>query len=825
MAKQSLTRSLYFSERISGAMTGIFDYPLTIVEAPMGYGKTTAVREHLKSTHANVLWQTLHDNSVDNFWNGFCFLFNKMDQSRSQSLSQLGFPNDKVSLQEALKLIQEIKLPKKTVLCIDDYHLVNETEVGNFIELIVVNEIDNLHIVLTGRFIELPNMEELSLKGYLFHITKDAFELMPNDIMNYYKLCGISLKKTEAEKLYTITEGWISALYLLMLNFKEKGSIMTTDNIYKLVESAVYTPFSEDIKDFLLTMCLFDSFTKKQAVHIWGNEEAVDFLTEITRKNAFVNYDTSAGTYYIHSIFSNFLQEIFERKDADYKKNLYQKTGYWYLLTREYLTAMHYFYTAGDFENLLSVLELDKGNSFGNEQKELIIKYVEECPGEIKQRHIAALLVYAMALVTFNEMGLFKKTCEEITVLIQNSSLDPDSVNSLMGELELLASFTRYNDIVGMSKHHKRALELMKKPSVFMEAKGSWTFGSPSVLYMFYRESGKLEQEVYEIKEAMPYYYRLTNGHGMGAEYVMAAEWHFNKGDFESAEITAYKALFQARSGNQPNIAICAMFLLVRLSLIKGDYTHVLTLFKEMYEEIDERKVYMLIHMIDMCKGFVNAFLQQEDQIPEWLTEGDFTSNRLYFPARAFSNIIFGRALLINGEYLKLLGISGQFLGIASIFPNLLAKVYTVIYIAAVNYRIYRRDEAVEAIKQALEMAIPDKLYMPFVENCDYIKPLLEDLYAQGIYCDEIPRILELYKPYQKAVEHIKETYFMEKKPKLTKREAEIAELAAQGFSNKAIGEKLFISQNTVKTQLKNIFQKLDVSSRSLLKQHFEKTI
>jgi ATP/maltotriose-dependent transcriptional regulator MalT len=28
---------------------------------------------------------------------------------------------------------------------------------------------------------------------------------------------GISVKKTEGEKLYSITEGWISALYLLML--------------------------------------------------------------------------------------------------------------------------------------------------------------------------------------------------------------------------------------------------------------------------------------------------------------------------------------------------------------------------------------------------------------------------------------------------------------------------------------------------------------------------------------------------------------------------------------------------------------------------------
>ncbi len=175
-----------------------------------------------------------------------------------------------------------------------------------------------------------------------------------------------------------------------------------------------------------------------------------------------------------------------------------------------------------------------------------------------------------------------------------------------------------------------------------------------------------------------------------------------------------------------------------------------------MYEELEQNKVYMLIHTIDMCIGFVNAFFQQSGKIPDWLAEGDFNSNRLNFPTRAFSNIIYGRVLLIKGEYLKLLGIAEHFRGIASVFPNILANIYTTIYLAAVNERINRRDEAVEAIKQALNIAMPDKGYMPFVENCDYIKPLLEDLYTHGVFnCKDILRILELYKPYQKAKEQI----------------------------------------------------------------------
>src|SRR5437879_2138340 len=51
-------------------------------------------------------------------------------------------------------------------------------------------------------------------------------------------------------------------------------------------------------------------------------------------------------------------------------------------------------------------------------------------------------------------------------------------------------------------------------------------------------------------------------------------------------------------------------------------------------------------------------------------------------------------------------------------------------------------------------------------------------------------------------------------KPWLSDREKEILQLVAQGFRNKEIGEKLFISEQTVKNHLHNIFDKLGVSDR-----------
>jgi len=49
----------------------------------------------------------------------------------------------------------------------------------------------------------------------------------------------------------------------------------------------------------------------------------------------------------------------------------------------------------------------------------------------------------------------------------------------------------------------------------------------------------------------------------------------------------------------------------------------------------------------------------------------------------------------------------------------------------------------------------------------------------------------------------------------ISKREYEVLELIAQGFSNQEIAEKLFVSTSTVKTHTSNLFGKLDVRRRT----------
>ena len=49
----------------------------------------------------------------------------------------------------------------------------------------------------------------------------------------------------------------------------------------------------------------------------------------------------------------------------------------------------------------------------------------------------------------------------------------------------------------------------------------------------------------------------------------------------------------------------------------------------------------------------------------------------------------------------------------------------------------------------------------------------------------------------------------------LTERESELLSLLATGMTNRELGDHLYVSENTIKTQLRHLYAKLDVRNRS----------
>ena len=112
---------------------------------------------------------------------------------------------------------------------------------------------------------------------------------------------------------------------------------------------------------------------------------------------------------------------------------------------------------------------------------------------------------------------------------------------------------------------------------------------------------------------------------------------------------------------------------------------------------------------------------------------------------------------------------------------------------------------ASHSLQQALDLAQPGNLIRTFLDS----EPVLASLLAQieGPYAQRLAQTFrqELQEHGQAAPIPLD----------LTPREYEVLQEIIAGLSNKEIEEKLFISRNTVRTHIKNLYSKLDVSSRT----------
>lgn len=818
--KQYSTNEIYVNDKLKQKIDEINSHALTVVEAPMGYGKTTAIKIYLSKFHTNYYWQNIYTDSVTAFWKGFCRIISKMDKEAGSRLENIGLPKDSIMLEECIELINSICIKEETSIILDDYHLIDNKNLDELIYNLVKSMDDKIHLIITTRNKPDIELEELRLKKLVNYITKENLEFDKDDIKKYYKLCGIDLNSLNADEVYKKSEGWISAIYLLMLNYIEYNTIEISENIYELVEKLVYDPFEDKFKDFLLRLCIFDKFTLEQVKFVTDDENVDLLIKELTDVNAFVKYDKKNKVYLFHAIFRMCLLEKLKEKDDEYKNEIYKKGGLWFYKKGKYVVSMEYFYKAGDYESFLETLVQDKGNSITGEVKDRFIKWMENCPDEFKQKNHLALLVYARRLFTYNEMGLFGKVCGQFYENISNDkNIDDKEKNQLLGEMKLILSFTKYNNIEEMSSLHKEAYELMYKPSTIMTNKSTWTFGSPSVLYMYYREKGKLQDQLKIIKNAMPYYYKITENHGKGAEYIMEAEVYFNQGDILNAEIALDKAMLEC--DKYSGMLCCALFLKLRIFIYKGMYEEFLTLMEEIEDRIYINEIHMFSDTLDLIRAYIYSNLKQESKIPKWVANGNFENTRLLFPTMPLMNFVYSKVLITKKEYVKVVALYDKSIAMARIFPNLLCEIFEDIHLSIAYYNLGKKQEAIEKLERALEIGLSDKLYLIFAENYEDIADLLDEIYENGKFKKGIEQIRNFKKPYVDFVEIIKNE--KSKVLKLSERELQVAKLASQGFTNNEIGKILFLSVNTVKTILKSIFKKLCIKSRIEIKNILDK--
>ena len=106
--------------RINKILSVVYDYPLTILEAPMGYGKTTAVKNFIEAENLKSFWFTVPDlsNAEEAFWNRFTDEIIKIDAKAGLALKSSGLPSDAPQMEKVLQLLSGAISEKNSSWCL-----------------------------------------------------------------------------------------------------------------------------------------------------------------------------------------------------------------------------------------------------------------------------------------------------------------------------------------------------------------------------------------------------------------------------------------------------------------------------------------------------------------------------------------------------------------------------------------------------------------------------------------------------------------------------------------------------------------------------------
>ena len=798
--------TIYISERLQETLRPISRCAMTTVVAPMGYGKTTAVNwylsERAKAKTLRIIRISVYSDNLAIFWKSAQEAFAR---AGLPFLREYPCPTDAAGSGLLVDdLCHALAGETPCYLFIDDFHLLTDKRAALFLCMLANRLPANVHLIVASRDRFLPAAEAVRLGAKVYQIGTEQLRLNHTELAVYAHRCGTDLSDAQVESLLYSSEGWFSAVYLNLRTLSERGVLPSRhSDIYATFTAAMIDPLPEKQREFLAVMGLADEFTVEMAQCITGEADAGQILSLLTEQNAFVTRLPDGVTYRFHHMMKECAERRFLKLDAETQRLYWERFGLWYEQHRQYLHAIAAYRRSENYDALLRVIRSDAGILLASLKPEDVLDALGKCPAETLKAYPFAILVLMRRMFTWRQIPkMLELKALLLAAIEEHPELSEEERGNLLGECDLILSFLCYNDISAMSRLHRSASAQMSRPAISIQSGGGWTFGSPSVLMMFYRAPGELERELLEMDECMPHYYQVTNHHGQGAETIMRAEALFCQGRFTDAHIELERAYAQVKDNGQVNMALCCDFLSRRLSRytdVEQRYT-----FAERYAELLRYHDAAWINLWSATSAYYHALRGETDKIPEIFSQHRLSTVNMLAPGKPMMEMIENQVYLAEGAYAKVIGRSAELLAVCEAMHYALVALHLRIQTAAAYEKLGKTEEARAWLEKALSDAAPDGLVMPFLENYDYIRPLLARE-TQSPLAAQIMALGEAAKARNTA--SARPAVF----DALTTREYEIVELMGQRLSNREIAERLYLSEGSVKQYVNQIYSKLHI--------------
>ena len=806
----------------------------TLVVAPAGYGKTTLVSEWAQASERPTFWYTMDTtDTIKDFQAHVIASIESFFPNFFAGVEFLQNIDPKYAIKGLGSAIAQLSGEFNFVI---DMSRTENHEIAPFAQLIVASVPNDSHLVIIRRTTPLTSLARYAAIGNLSMITSEDLKFSAKEVEAIAAINNVDLTDKGNAKELAMCQGWPAAVQLMCRNIT-KGNSQTTfsealsSNVNPIAILAMdtYNTFSKATQEKILKLSIAEEFDAEMAAIILESEYSEEFLNRLAADGLFLNISKGKNrSYSFNPIIFETLSQIPQVSNVK-TKEIQRKLGELFIARGQLSKALNFIYSSGDRERFTEVFRSSIRQMAAIGRGDLLIKWSQfagdESPhGEVMRKTIK--VVGHLALSDFKNAEALASELEYVgglspdgTLLLQLSSMVKANIYFARGDFDrtsqaLDVALTPLKD--SGSVDSTDIMSLLR-----LRARKAFFYDEFSNLAAAYSQSQQLPTDGDKSLLA----YQLNCIQSM----VLYSEGQY----FAAAEVAAI-AISQATENGYAGLngPLDAKMVLARCQLEASN--------------------------LEECLDTLNKImdLSKEWEIWPWFLMAEGTSIRI----RISQGLLAASSELISNQRkflttLQTPNLLSWMVDMSEVFLRLVTKDWTradelinrmppieLVRQIQGNIELTKDPKKVAAkIAELPESTVREKINKWLSEvsiNIDNEKVALKSLGkalalgSENGYFEYFIRQTAMYPLIVKAAS-AKPTIYMEGlvqamtqrlqtmnsntgeiEEKLTQRELEILKHLTTGNPISSIAKTLHISQNTMKTHLRNTYRKLDADGR-----------
>lgn len=765
------------------------------------------------------------------------------------------------------------------LIVLDDYHAILDSEIHQAVKLLIDHLPIHVRLVISGRVEPPLPLARLRARGQLVEVHTDDLRFSLQETASFLKyfpeVSGLISEENKLHQLNNSTEGWAAGLQMVALALRREISRHSGDSskdiekfiqalggthrfIFEYLLEEVLSHETENVRKFLLHTCVLKRFNPAQCVAIMPTvslSEARATLVYLERANLFIiPLDDRQEWYRYHHLFADMLEKQLLHNYPDLPPKIHRQVAIWLDQQGMMDEALEHALASGDNNLALDLLEKHTLETILQGKIASATGWMDRLPQEALMTRPRLCLDKAWALS-------FTTQTEAAIPYLEQAAILSRQKPAIQAEILGLKSYGK--GVYGLTQQAvhlaQQALDLSPADEPFLLCVNHLFLASALV------RDGKLDnamQTYHSIRSTCKSLHKFASLALIEADFLQYAAALMNASNQgKAAKDLLSKAIrdFEAKDRNQNAATIHLWVGLGKILYIENQLAEAERVL-EMGLQLDPLSLslasvdgWLTLWWVKIGQGDYPAARRILVDLEPSIRHRDEKINRLFTFTGALQDLLEGNlpSAVRQMEHLgftedagealakvsdsELIGwCSNEFLVYARILaaqgkiqPSLqvlerMEKVTSANGLHWIRYRtwitqalVYYQNNQIELAMEIMEPLLKQTSRLDsdatrvYLSAGEPVRALLKEAIVRGIQAEYVALLLAQFSPILPIHQN---PNLVEN---LSEREMEVLHLMAEGLRNQEIGQRLFISLNTIRYHSKNIFGKLEVSSRS----------